>query len=243
MNDMGRRVYGLGAILLGLIGLAFADFALQWQPVPKGIGHHTELAYASGAILVIAGAAAIWKRSAVFGTAALALFYAAWVAFLHIPATAAQPRGFGHWLGIFEISGLVAGGLAAFATCAKLGTRSAQLVRGTQILLGLCLLVYGLSHVLYPDFTASMVPKWIPPSTTFWAYATAAGHVAAGLALLSGVLARIGAYLLTAMFAAFAVLVHVPIVYAGPHSHLNWCGLGITLALTGAAWSVADASR
>lgn len=242
MTDIGRRYFGLAAIALGLVGLAFHDFALQWQPVPKTIGHHTELAYASGALLVVAGAASIWKRTAVFGTAALTLFFASWVAFLHIPAVAAQPRGFGHWLGTFEISGIVAGGLAAFALSAKLGKRSGQIVRAAQVLMGVCLLVYGLSHVLYADFTASMTPAWIPPSRTFWVYATAAGHVAAGLSLLSGVLARIGTWLLTAMFSLFAVLVHGPLVLRDPHSHLAWCGLTVTLVLAGAAAALAEAS-
>ena len=32
-------LYALGAILLGVLGIWFHDFALQWQPVPAGIAH------------------------------------------------------------------------------------------------------------------------------------------------------------------------------------------------------------
>lgn len=85
-----------------------------------------------------------------------------------------------------------------------------------------------------------MVPKWIPPGALFWAYATGAAHVAAGLAILSGIQARLAARLLTAMFVVFAVLVHAPLVIADPGSHLNWVMNAMNLALTGAAWVVAD---
>lgn len=85
-----------------------------------------------------------------------------------------------------------------------------------------------------------MVPKWIPPGPLFWAYATGAAHVAAALALLSGIQARLAAGLLTAMFAVFAVLVRAPLAFAAPGSHLNWVMNAMNLALTGAAWVVAD---
>ena len=74
----------------------------------------------------------------------------------------------------------------------------------------------------------------------FWAYATGAGFVAAGVALLTGVQARLAAILLTAMFASFAVLVHLPKLLAQPTSHWIWSENALNLAVMGAAWAVAD---
>ena len=34
MISLGARIYGLAAVLLGLVGLAWGDFAAVWQPVP-----------------------------------------------------------------------------------------------------------------------------------------------------------------------------------------------------------------
>lgn len=34
LADLGRHVYGLAAVALGIIGLVFGDFANVWQPVP-----------------------------------------------------------------------------------------------------------------------------------------------------------------------------------------------------------------
>jgi uncharacterized membrane protein YphA (DoxX/SURF4 family) len=95
-------------------------------------------------------------------------------------------------------------------------------------------------HFRYPVETAAMVPKYLPFGQTFWAYATGAFHIAAGLAILSGIRARLAAGLLTAMFAGFAVLVHAPILLADTSSHMGWTMNAINLALMGAAWIVAD---
>ena len=63
------------------------------------------------------------------------------------------------------------------------------------------------------------------------------GH---GALRVSGVQARLAAILLTIMFASFTPLVHVPMLLADSSSHLNWSENALNLALTGAAWVVAD---
>ncbi|MDB6102414.1 MAG: hypothetical protein JWO52_2413, partial [Gammaproteobacteria bacterium] len=113
--------------------------------------------------------------------------------------------------------------------------------RVALICMGVCLLMFGLAHFLYLGFTASMVPAWLPGGQRFWAILTGVAHIAAGIALLSGIKARLAANLLTVMFASFSVLVHLPTLIAAPHSHLNWVINAINLALTGAAWALATA--
>ena len=83
-------------------------------------------------------------------------------------------------------------------------------------------------------FTASFVPGWIP-FKEFWAVATGVGHLAAGIALLSGMKARLGVLLHAAMMGSFVVLLHLPRVIANPDQHVEWIMLGISSALTGAA--------
>ena len=65
-------------------------------------------------------------------------------------------------------------------------------------------------------------------------------HIAAGVAILTGVQARLAAILLTVMYASFTPLVHVPMLLADPSSHSNWSENALNLALTGVAWVVAD---
>src|SRR6267154_1591573 len=51
-RPMGLRVYGAGAVALGVIGLAWGDFALVWQPVPASVPGRTVLAYLTAAALL-----------------------------------------------------------------------------------------------------------------------------------------------------------------------------------------------
>jgi uncharacterized membrane protein YphA (DoxX/SURF4 family) len=90
------------------------------------------------------------------------------------------------------------------------------------------------------NLTFPLVPKWLPPTQEFWAYATGVAHVAAGIAILTGVQARLAAILLTVMYASFTPLVHVPLLLADSSSRGVWSENALNLALTGVAWVVAD---
>ena len=277
MVPLGIRIYGLGAMAIGLVGLVWGDFALQWQPVPAGLPGRTVLAYIFSAALLVAGAlvndrgsravtgfaahgsaggaatvsVVVGSRSAAVGSAALATLYAVVVIFMHGPQIFQHPGAFPAWDGAAEQLALLAGGLAAYAYLsgadsglarppglALLGPH-ARLARISVILMGICLLMFGLAHFLYLDFTASMVPAWLPGGQKFWAAVTGAGHLAAGIAFLTGVKARLAAIALTVMFAVFGALVHLPLLLADPHGHLSWVMNAINLALTGAAWALA----
>lgn len=239
MRNLGLHVYGLAAAALGAIALAWGDFALVWQPVPADLPGRTILAYVTGALLLLAGLAVNWKRTARYGAAVLTVLFMLDVLLLHGPLVAARPFNLGVWGGVGEQLALAAGGAIAYASV----TGSQDIARIGRIAFGLCLLVFGAEHFRYAAETSAMVPKWLPPGGIFWAYATGAAHVAAGLAILSGIQARLAAVLLTAMFAIFAVLVHAPLLLAGAPSHLHWVMNAMNLALTGAAWVVADSLR
>ena len=90
------------------------------------------------------------------------------------------------------------------------------------------------------SLTAPLVPKWLPPTQEFWGYATGVCFVAAGLALLTGVQARLAAVLLTAMIAGFGVLANGRVLLTDLSNHFNWTESALNLALVGAAWVVAD---
>lgn len=231
--------YAAGALLLGAIGLATRDFALQWQPVAAGLPVRPLLALASAAILLAGGALALWPRRTSIGAGVLAACYGLWVLLLHLPRVVVAPGDLAVWLGVSEILALASGG-AILALLARGPTDNAQGMRLARLAFGVCPLVFGASHLVYAQFTASMVPAWIPGGQLFWAYATGIAHIAAGLAVLSGVLARLAAVLLAAMCGGFVVLLHAPRVAAAPTSQIEWTMLGIALSLTGAAWIVAQ---
>jgi uncharacterized membrane protein YphA (DoxX/SURF4 family) len=236
---VGLRIYGLSAIALGWVGLASGDFAAVWQPVPKSLPGRSGLAYLVAAMFLIAGLALQAMRSARIGALGLTVLYSAGVLLLHLPQIVAMPSVFVAWSGAAEQLALVAGGIMAYALCAPLRSENTQLlIKGAQYLFAACLLLFGTAHLVYLKPTADFVPAWIPPGQMFWAYATAAGHFAAGIAIITGIAARLATILLTLMFIAFSVLVHGPNLFADP-SHFNWAANAINLALIGAAWLIA----
>jgi uncharacterized membrane protein YphA (DoxX/SURF4 family) len=84
------------------------------------------------------------------------------------------------------------------------------------------------------------VPKWIPPGQRFWAVTTTIAFALAAIALLSGRMSLLASRLLTAMVIAFQLLVWLPAPFADPHKIISWAGNAQNLAITGAAWIVAD---
>jgi uncharacterized membrane protein YphA (DoxX/SURF4 family) len=242
-SKLGRHVYGLGAIALGLVGLVWGDFATVWQPIqalPFTVPHREALAYIAAACLLSGGVAIKWRRSAPVGLLVLAILYFIF-ALLWLPRVVGYPQIFGTWSGFLEEFALVAAALVVYASL--LPHDSARQIRTAQVgrlSFGVCVLSFGLSHFFAIPQTAAMVPGWIPPSQQFWAVATGVAHLLAGVAILSGVLDVLGSRLLTVMLATFGALVWAPALFAEPREHMVWAGNAVNLALIGAAWVVAD---
>jgi uncharacterized membrane protein YphA (DoxX/SURF4 family) len=226
-------LYALATLLLGAVGIWFHEFALQWQAVPAGIPMRTPLAYLSGLLLVAGGGAILSRRYERAGALLLAVFYGLWVVAFHLPNAFAGFRHIGAWNGPAEITYLTMGAVALLAAHAGQMRRALALL--ARVLAGLSAEVLGFAHFNYIDFTATMVPAWIPPSQVFWAWATGAGHLAAGVALMTGLQARLAATLHAVMMGSFVLFVHVPRVLANPEKHEEWIMLAVSGALTGSA--------
>jgi uncharacterized membrane protein YphA (DoxX/SURF4 family) len=234
------RIYGLGAVVLGLGGLVWGDYAVVWQPLSNTAPGQSAWGYALAVPPLIAGLAMQWPRAASLGALALIILYGLAEVFLDIPRGIEQPLEFGAWYGVAEHLALAASGLVIYSFRAQLEPATAErLSKIGRLIFAMSLIYFGLAHHFYLPETVKLVPAWLPPGQTFWAYATAAGHVAAGIAILSGIYARPATMLLTAMFIVFAILVHAPRVLFEPHIHFNWAENNINFALIGAAWVIA----
>lgn len=238
---LGWRVLGLGMMALAIVCLAWGDFD-PGQPVPRAFPDRTALAYAIAAFMLIAGAALEWRRTAAWGAAALAAYYGLVVVVLmNGPGVLAHVAEFGSYSNAAEQLAIAAAALIVFAANGRIdATLAARLTRLGQVAFGVCAVLFGGAHFAYMNLTAPLVPKWLPPSQVFWGYATGLAHIAAGVAIVSHVRARLAAILLTVMYASFTPLVHLPTLLADPSSHWNWAENALNLALTGAAWVVAD---
>lgn len=242
MTLLGRPAMALGTLGLGVLGLIYGDFALQWQPVPADIPGRVFLTYASGLVLAAAGASLAFRYTVLPGAAVLACVMALWVLVLHIPKIVAGDAG--AWLPLFECLALAGGfwiivGTRTAAAPGGFGRMlGANAVRAGRFAFAISLPAFGASHFIYHQGAADMVPAWLPwPG--FWAAFTGVAHIAAGLSLLSNILPRLAASLLGLMFTLFVLLLHLPRVANTPGNRFEWTMIFVAIVLTGAAWTVA----
>jgi uncharacterized membrane protein len=240
-RQYGSYVFGLGVIALAVLGVALGDF-IPGQPLPKWVPDRTVLAYAAAAFMLVAGLGLEWRRTVAWAAGALCVYWGLIVVLLMDGRMIARNAAtYGAYSNTAEQVAILAGALIVFAAHARIDPALARrLTRAGQIAFGVCAVLFGGAHFVYMNMTAPLVPKWLPPSPEFWGYATGVFHILGGLAILSGIRARLAAILLTVMYASWTPLVHIPLFLADPHSHGNWAENATNIVLTGAAWVVAD---
>jgi uncharacterized membrane protein len=210
--------------------------------VPKWFPDRTALATAAAMFMLVAGAAIEWRRTTAWAAAALAAYYALIVVVLmNGCAVIAHPASFGGYSSAADQLAVAAGALIVYATHADIDAAlTARLTRIGQIVFGVCAVLFGIAHFVYMNYTAPLVPKWLLPGQEFWGYATGVFHIAAGVAILTGVRARLAAILLTVMYASFTPLVHLRMLLADHSTQFVWSENALNIVLTGVAWIVAD---
>lgn len=236
MIGLGRYLLAAAAAGVGILALAYGDFAPAWHAFPGGIPGREIWIDGLALILLVASIGLCLPRIALPSLWTIGGYYLIW-ALVASPPIFAAPLSIGAWYGTTEA-------LTALAAVALLLPLSAVSMRAARIVFGLTCIFYGWSHFMYADYTAGMVPSWLPGSLVF-AYFTGACHIAAGLGLIAGVLPRLAAILEAVMMSLFGLLVWVPTFliddkpkWATPPQN-QWTEIIVNLVLAAAAWSVA----
>ena len=232
----GVAFLGVAAILYGLACLLQGDFAIYWQPVPKGLPLRQPLAYVSAGLLVLGGAGLLNARTVRPAAMALLTLFALYDAcyLLQLVGPPANPAAL---LGLAEQSSVVIGSWAILLRMRAGGSAGTVTAR---IAFGICSILIALAHILALKQTAAMVPTWIPGGQVFWAVATGVAHLAVAMGLITNRLAVPATRLGAMMYVCFALLSWLPGALSHPTEWLRWAGAGISLCMAAALWLVGD---
>jgi len=230
-SNLGRHLFGVAAVTLGLITLAWHVFN-DWHL-------SAYIVYLAAAGEIFGGAAIQFRRTAKAGeqpSLARYILLSPWLACressLHRASTIAGATFSNSFLSRPERRSFLRDGH-------RHGPRE-TLNRIGRILFGLCAASFALEQAFYLAATASLVPKWIPPTQMFWAVTTTVSFALAAVALLANRMALLAARLLTMMLLLFGLLVWIPLLLSNARSYTNWSETTETFAIAGAAWILAD---
>jgi uncharacterized membrane protein YphA (DoxX/SURF4 family) len=251
---LGHGLFALAAASSAILSITFRDFAPIWQPFLASIPWRETWVYGSALLVLAASVGLCFSRTALPSAVTIGAYQAVWALSRAAPI-ASKPLSVGSWYGFCEALTPMLGAWILYLMLRSRARRSetpsiesARAVRAAQILFGLNCAVYGLAHFAYADFTASMVPSWLPGPLAF-AYLTGVAHLIAGISISIGILPRLAATLEAVMMSLFGLLVWVPSLFE--HTRRAWVGtpqnqwseIVVTLLLAASAWIVAASLR
>lgn len=244
--SVGQAVFAATMIFLGVQGLVRGDFTPVWEPVPKAMPAREALVYLCALVSLGSGIGLFLRRSAPAASRVILASLLLWFLLLRLPSLWLSPASQDSWSGAGETAVMVAGAWVLYAWFAGEGDRrlvgfatGSRGVRIATLIYATAMIPFGIAHFTYLKETASLVPAWLPAHTAF-AVVTGSAFLAAGVAMILGIYARLAAALSALQMGLFAALVWVPIIAAGSRNAWFVSETIVSFALTAAAWVVAD---
>ena len=241
----GHAVFATTLIALGVLGLIKSDYVAIWQPLPRGV---PAVASVCALIFLACGIGLLCRRTAAAAARVLVVYLLLWLLVVRLPGIFPVPT-VEYWWAACKTAVMLGAAWVLYVWFAVdwdkrwlslvLGDRGLRIAR---MLYGLALILFGVAHFMYLKQTAVLVPGWLP-SHVAWAYFTGFTFVAAGVAVLLGVYARLAAALSALQMGMFTLLVWVPIVAAGSKDTFQWSETIVSASLTAGAWVIADSYR
>ena len=238
LSNIGRIFYGIAIAVLGFLTIYYHDFPYMLIPPHRSwISGLAIVAYISGALLLLAGAAIVFEKksmsiSVLLGTVFLLIF-----CFYFIPyefMTSSHYLHFGNWENAAKELALSGG---AFVIA---GRGSKKLLSLGAAIYALTIISFAIDHFLFAKEAADYIPSWIP-FHLFWMYFCGLALLGSGIAILVKIKAGLAATLLGTMILIWVVILHIPRVIAFPNDSssgevtsaciaLAYCGIAFVIA-------------
>ena len=243
----GQVAFALVMIALGILGFINGKFAAIWQPVAKDLPGRELLIYLCAFVSLAGGIGLVWRQTAALAARVLLVYLLLWLLLLRTPGLFLS-FDVDVWWAWCKTAVMVAGAWILYVWFAtEWDKKHFSFVAGdkgvliARTLYGVALIPFGLAHFLYLNATAPLVPNWLPWHVG-WAYFTGGAFIAAGVAIIVGVFARLAAALVALQMGLFALLVWVPIV-ATKANAFQWSEFVVSCALTAGALAVGESYR
>jgi uncharacterized membrane protein len=249
-STLGRLFFAISMVAFGIQQLMTAAFVRLVPPLPAWMPSHSFWAYLAGILLILAGVAIGTEHKARWAAAVLGVMLILSILFLHLPKAFTNPQAGFMWTNPAKALAML-GGVILLAGSLREEERDrssvlARLFRSltplAPLFFGGFLILGGIQHFVYADFVMKLVPAWIP-SPRFWVYLTGIALIAGGVGLLVPKTQRLAATMVGIMILLWVLLLHIPRALANLQDAGEMSGVFEALALSGAAFILADRGR
>jgi uncharacterized membrane protein len=242
LSKIGRLLYGIGIIAVGIHQIIIKDFRSEiLPPFPAWAHTHFVFPVLTGIVLICAGiliAVFKSKNACLF----LGFLFLALIVTCQLPYILfVNPVKITHlevWFGAGEELAYSGG---AFVIAGSFSGKPSAIGR---IFFSLLIILFGCSHFVFPDAVSAMVPKWLGVPM-FWTYFVGVALIASGLAIIFKIWIRWAAFILAAMLLLFFLFFHLPDAIHNPSEGygneivraiiaLQFCGIALVTAVTNA---------
>ena len=248
ITSVDHAVFSATMIGLGIVGLLYPDFVPVWNPVPASFPAHELFVYLGALISLASGIGLLVPRTATIAARLLFATLLVWLLLFRLPNFFLVPAFEACW-SVCPLAVMLAAAWILYVRFAADWDRkhlsfmsSNNGLRIARIFYGLSLIFFGAAHFIDVKDTLSLIPNWLP-AHLFWAYFTGCAFVAAGVAVVIVLYARMAAALSALQITLFLLLVWIPIVAAGSKVPFQWSETILTAALAAGAWILAESYR
>ena len=219
---IGRAFYSIALIVYGIQQFIYGDFRQVQLPAWQShLPLLPVLAYLTGAALIFVGGAALAGKGRIplLITGGIFLFL---FLFVHIPfeifGEENSSTHLGLWVSALKELALAGGAFIMASSYTETEqTTSGALIRFLEriipfggVFFSITIISFGITHFMYADFVATLVPAWMPDHL-FWTYFAAVTLIASGICIILKVRQGAVALLLALMLFIWVFTVHLPL--------------------------------
>jgi uncharacterized membrane protein len=228
-----RLFFGASVLALGIQHFIFDYVAPTKPPSTSFLQSSFQVVGFLYTVATLAlGAAVVFDYRIKVAAFRLGLTIFSWALFRHVPLVIVNISDPAEWNSLFMavaasgsafiIADSMTHGFSPFRN--RLLSNRLIIRRAGNLCFGLALIVFGVQHIVYAPFIASLIPSWIP-GNYFWALFTGLALFTAGISITLQWKSNISSLGLGIMISLWIALVHFPRLQANTGDYNEWTSL------------------